>query len=185
MISVKPGMFRVLRDVCAGKDVFLHAVRTARDVMSTDLKCLTIDDTIEAALKLMKQARIRHLPVLAASRGHDQKHGETFVGIVSQRDLFRMVSPFWGTLAEPEEDGPALGRRLVEIVTRDPASVRPETPLVEVLQIMSGLRVDCVPVFSDEELLGLVTTGNVVSMVRVMGTLRQFHPASAWKALCA
>jgi CBS domain-containing protein len=50
-------------------------------VMSTDVKTLTVDDTIEKAGLLMSRLHIRHLPVLDL--------GE-LVGIISERDLFSL-----------------------------------------------------------------------------------------------
>ena len=50
-------------------------------VMSTDVKTLTVDDTVEKAGLLMSRLHIRHLPVL--DRGD-------LVGIISERDLFSL-----------------------------------------------------------------------------------------------
>lgn len=50
-------------------------------VMSTDVKTLTVDDTLEKAGLLMSRLHIRHLPVL--DRGE-------LVGIISERDLFSL-----------------------------------------------------------------------------------------------
>ncbi len=50
-------------------------------VMSTDVKTLTVDDTVEKAGLLMSRLHIRHLPVL--DRGE-------LVGIISERDLFSL-----------------------------------------------------------------------------------------------
>jgi CBS domain-containing protein len=49
--------------------------------MSTDVKTLTVDDTVEKAGLLMSRLHIRHLPVL--DRGE-------LVGIISERDLFSL-----------------------------------------------------------------------------------------------
>lgn len=51
------------------------------EVMSRDVKTLTVDDTAEKAGLLMSRFNIRHLPVLA--------QGE-LVGIISERDLFSL-----------------------------------------------------------------------------------------------
>lgn len=50
-------------------------------VMSTDVKTLTVDDTVEKAGLLMSRLHIRHLPIL--DRGE-------LVGIISERDLFSL-----------------------------------------------------------------------------------------------
>ena len=48
--------------------------------MERDVVTLRAGDTLDLAGDIMRLGRIRHLPVMA---------GETLVGILSQRDLFR------------------------------------------------------------------------------------------------
>ena len=52
-----------------------------RDIMQTDVRTLGRNDKLTTAEDVMKQGRIRHLPVL--------DDDGMLCGIVSQRDLFR------------------------------------------------------------------------------------------------
>ena len=54
--------------------------RELRDVMTKPVLTAKLDDRIEAAMAVMTQRNIRHLPVM---------DGETLVGIVGIRDLVR------------------------------------------------------------------------------------------------
>jgi len=58
-------------------------------VMSTDIKTLTVDDTIEMAGYLMMQASIRHIPII---------EDQAIVGLVSERDLFSLQRFSVGTI---------------------------------------------------------------------------------------
>ncbi len=58
-------------------------------VMSTGLKSLTVDDTVEMAGYLMMQASIRHIPITA---------NDTVVGLISERDLFSLQRFSVGTI---------------------------------------------------------------------------------------
>lgn len=59
--------------------------KAVRDVMQTEVRTLRRNDKLSVADPLMKQARIRRLPVL-------DEDGE-LTGIVSQRDLLRGALP--------------------------------------------------------------------------------------------
>jgi CBS domain-containing protein len=58
------------------------ATTPVRDIMSTPVVTATPDDTVEHAMRLMTDRRIRHLPVL---------QGEKVVGVVSIGDLVRSI----------------------------------------------------------------------------------------------
>ena len=58
-------------------------------VMSTDIKTLTVDDTVEMAGYLMMQASIRHVPIT---------ENQAVVGLISERDLFSLQRFSVGTI---------------------------------------------------------------------------------------
>ena len=51
-----------------------------RDIMTTEVITLQVDDELSLASDIMNLARIRHLPIV---------EGDRLMGIVSQRDLFK------------------------------------------------------------------------------------------------
>lgn len=61
-----------------------------REVMSTNVKALTVDDTAEEAAVMMSQFRIRHVPVLDQGR---------IVGCISERDLFSLQRLSFDTIS--------------------------------------------------------------------------------------
>jgi CBS domain-containing protein len=68
----------VVRHVAAGADLDETLVR---DGMSTDLVTVQTDDSLGHAAQLMREAAVRHLPVL---------EGDLIAGFLSIRDLFDM-----------------------------------------------------------------------------------------------
>jgi CBS domain-containing protein len=53
-----------------------------RDIMTTDVVCTRLDQTVEECMALVTEKRIRHLPVL---------DGEQLVGIISIGDLVKTI----------------------------------------------------------------------------------------------
>lgn len=65
--------------------------RTARDIMTSPIRCVTEETSVEEAAQLLESLKIRRLPVLRDGR---------LVGVLSRADLLR-------ALLAPESPGPA------------------------------------------------------------------------------
>jgi CBS domain-containing protein len=83
----------VLR-LAGGGESFVE--RPVGDVMTTSLLTVTAEDTVEDAARLMRERRIRHLPVV---------EGENLVGVISIRDVMRLlVERVWSAHDETAHD---------------------------------------------------------------------------------
>jgi len=152
----------LIDDMRDGKDVLFQSVRYVKDMMTYDVKTLTLDDTIETCLKIMKANKIRHIPVVDIAT--EEKGKQYFVGIVSQRDVFRQISPYLGKVGEEDSDLKALKQPLAQIVTRKPKSVSPETKIQDMITIMVDNHVDSVPVLIDGNLVGIATAADTLKL---------------------
>ena len=147
--------------MCGGKDVFFRSVRNVKDVMTYDVKKLTLDDTIETCLKTMKENDIRHIPVMNTATEQGKQY---FIGIVPQRDAFRQISLYLGKVGQEDADLKALKRPLVKIVTRKPKCVSPETSIQDMVSIMDRDHIGWLPVLRDKDLAGIVTATDVLKL---------------------
>lgn len=158
----------LLDDMSSGKDVFFQLVRYVEDVMTKNVKTLCLDDTVETALGFMKGHKVRHAPVIDSS-GEE----EYFVGIISQRDLFRQISPYLGKAGELDSDSKALKQPITQIVTRNPKSVPINTKLTDVITIMVDNRIDMLSVLSGKEIVGIITTTDILKLFVRLNTVCQ------------
>ncbi len=162
MTKQQSKLIDMIDDMCEGKDVLFHSVRNVKDIMTYDVKMLTLDDTIGTCLEIMTENKIRHIPVVDIATGKDAK--PYFVGIVSQRDVFRQISPYLEKIGKTVSDIKALKQHLVQIVTRKPKCASPETPIQQATTLMVENRVDSVPVLLDNDLVGIVTSTDVLKL---------------------
>lgn len=187
MVEKKPAeraktfrLIDLIDDMCAGKDVFFRSVRVAEDIMTADAKTLTLDDTVEACLKCMKDNKVRHVPVMDVLEDEEGKPGKTqFVGVVSERDMFRLLSPYLGKLGEDNSDSRALKLPLVQVLTRSPKSVSPKTPMPEMLASMIDGHIDMLPVLDEGELVGVATAGDITKLYVRLDAIRRLRAESA------
>jgi len=138
-----------------------------------NLAMQTLDDTVEVCLKFMKDYKVRHVPIIEIPTEKDGK--PYFVGIVSQRDLFRQISPYVGKIGEEKTDLKAMRQTLGQVVTRNPKSVSPQTPIPDMITFMVEDSIDMVPVLDDGDMVGIVTSADIVKLFVRLDAIRQLH----------
>ena len=151
----------IIDDMCETKDILFHMIRSVKDIMTYNVKTLTLDDTIGTCLEIMTENKIRHIPIVdnAAEEGEPN-----FVGIVSQRDVFRQISPYLEKIGQADSDIKALKQPLVQIVTRKPKCASPDNPIQDATTLMVENRVDSIPVLFENDLVGIVTSTDVLEL---------------------
>jgi acetoin utilization protein AcuB len=121
--------------------------------MSKQPITITEDTPINGALKVMRDEKVRRLPVLS-------KKGK-LVGIVSERDLL-YASPSPATSLSIHELHYLVSKITVdEVMTRDVITVSEYTPLEEAARIMSDNKIGGLPVVRDGKLVGIITESDL------------------------
>jgi len=138
----------------------------AHDVMTWGTITVEPEATVTRAVRLMLQNKISGLPVVDAK-------GQ-LVGMVTEGDFLRRGElgterrrPRWlefllgpGRLAA--EYVQSSGQKVSEIMTPEPKTITPETPLDEVVRLMERHRIKRLPVVQDGKLVGIVSRANLL-----------------------
>mgnify|MGYP005848969313 CR=1 FL=1 len=137
-----------LDDAC--QDIRAMESLTARDVMVTDVQVARPGDTLRDLLARLRQGRFRRLPVVDADG--------RLVGIVTDRDV-RLAANSPYVMRERQEDERLLaGVQAAVIMTPDPITASPETPLHELARVMRTRKIGGLPIVDDDRrLVGIVT----------------------------
>ncbi len=170
MANEQPRLIDLLDDMSRGKDVFFQLVRHATDVMTKNVKFLTLNSTIEESLKFMNDNKVRHIPVIDSPTGREERR---LVGIVSQRDIFRQISPYLGEIGELDSDSKALKLPLTNIITRNPVHIEFDTPITEAIKTMIDNRISVLPVLSAQQLTGIITTADILRLFVTINAICQ------------
>lgn len=161
----------VVNRLYRGREVFFHCVRTVADVMTHEVACLYPDHTIGDAVSLMREYACHHVPILVP--GDDPDAPERLVGLVSQRDVARVVGA-GGDLDGHAED--VMAEPLSSICTRDPVTITPQTALPLALRVLVERKFDCLPVVAPQDpgaLVGILTDNDIVNCFLRMEALRK------------
>ena len=120
-----------------------------KDIMQSEVATLHLDDNLDIADDIMTLGRVRHLPVVDADG--------RLVGLVTHRDLLKAsVASVLNLGRAAEKDW--LGSIPVRVVmATDLATIEPQTPISEAVDLMIRRKIGCIPVVDGGKLVGLLT----------------------------
>ena len=118
-----------------------------KDMMVRDVAHVAVPGNRAEVLKVLQKRQVSGVPVIKA--------GEV-VGMITRSDLLR----------NPEEDQTAL------IMTRTPATITPESTMVDAAKAILQHGVRRLPVIEGRKLIGIVSIADVVKVAAGIGTRR-------------
>jgi acetoin utilization protein AcuB len=107
------------------------------ELMTKRVVTVGFDDTVETVKEIFEQAGFHHLLVV--------EDGE-LQGVVSDRDLLRALSPFIDTVVETTRDANTLTKRVHQIMSRKPITLRPDADVSEAIQLFLAHSISCIPI---------------------------------------
>ncbi|MBR7887753.1 CBS domain-containing protein [Marinomonas sp. A79] len=127
----------------------------ASDIMASNVICVDIDERLPKVRQTMEDYGIHHLPVVEK---------EKLVGIISDRDLLRVMSPFIGSVSETPRDTDTLNRAAHQAMTRQPITVNADTSIEEIVAWFKRVDISCLPVVDDEKhVVGIISWRDLVN----------------------
>ena len=126
-----------------------------RNLMTTEVVTLTLDNTLYTAEKRLKKYHIRHIPVL--------DDDERLIGLISLSDLKR-ISFIDAYSKEGTEDTPVYNMLSIQdVMIKDPIAVSPDTTIEEVARLFASKEFHSFPVVDDDrKLVGIITTTDLL-----------------------
>ncbi|MDA7745852.1 CBS domain-containing protein [Psychromonas sp.] len=118
------------------------------EIMTKRVVTIHMDDRLFTIKNILSAATFHHLLVV---------EDNILRGIISERDLLRVLSPYLGTEAESNRDIETAQRRAHQIMTHSPITISPNTSIKEALRIMLSHDIGCLPVLDLEEIVGVFT----------------------------
>ncbi len=131
-------------------------------IMSRGAVTVGMDDSLATVRDLFSRHRFHHLLVL---------DGQRLVGVISDRDLLRALSPRLGTPSEAERDLATLNKRAHQVMSRRLATVPAMTPIATAGALMLERGVSALPVVAaDGSLVGIVSWRDLLRALLVQSS---------------
>ena len=133
-------------------------------IMTTDVVTIGVDDNLELAREIMRDQRIRHLPVVDGEN--------SLVGLITTTNVLAATDSFLRddeTKLHPEEI------RVNDVMVSDVITVDEHAGIRQAAVFLEKHRIGCLPVVTDGELRGIVTDTDFVGVA--INVLEQMEDA--------
>jgi len=126
-------------------------------IMSRNLITLDIDNSLEQAKKIFDQSNIHHILIT------DDK---TLIGIITDRDLYKHLTPSVGTRKETPKDTFLLNKKVHLIMSRTLITSKVETSLNEAVLLFDDNHISCLPIINNKnEPIGIITWRDILKVL--------------------
>ncbi|MBD2857571.1 CBS domain-containing protein [Spongiibacter sp. KMU-158] len=134
---------------------------TVDELMSTRLVSVSLDDHLDIVRQIFSRTGFHHLLVVEEG---------LLVGVLSDRDLFRAISPNLGTPAETAKDIATLNKHVHQIMARQPITLTSGAPITDAIALMADQPISCVPIVDEKQRpLGIITWRDVMRWLKKQG----------------
>lgn len=110
-------------------------------LITRNVVCINMDDPLNKAKRLFEERGFHHLLVLERGR---------LVGVISDRDLLKAVSPRVDTLAATSHDLASLNKRAHQIMTREPITLYENASIKAAVDTFNSYKISVIPIVDDE-----------------------------------
>ena len=129
---------------------------TIEEFMTVKPYTLRETDTVNDARRIMTEKHIRHIPVTDSN-----KH---LLGLVTQRDVLAATAPRLGQGDQQVSPVDGSDIRLSDIMIRNVTVIHTYDSLRQAAVYMQSHKYGCLPVISDERLVGIITDSDFVAI---------------------
>ncbi len=123
-----------------------------REIMNTNITTISPGTKLSEAYGIMNEKKIRHLPIMEQDK---------ILGIVTDRDLRLATSKLAQHPFDPESE-------VRNIMSHPVKTTHPSDPVESATQIMREMKIGCLPVIEDSELVGMVTNTDLLDALLLL-----------------
>jgi acetoin utilization protein AcuB len=140
-------------------------------VMTQPVVSVHLDDNLKTVKDIFDQGRFHHLLVV---------ENNVLLGVISDRDLLKAISPNIGTVNERAKDEASLNKKVHQIMSRKPICLPPSADVYEAIHLFNHNKVSCIPIVSEERVpLGIVSWRDIFRVIEARHTLKQANLKSS------
>ena len=127
-----------------------------KDIMTTEVFTLHATQTLALARFLMKLKHVRHIPIV--------ENDNCFVGLLTHRDLLAHTISLVADPDQNEQEEIDDYIYLSHVMKTNIVTVDPEMNLLDAIPLLLQNKYGCLPVISDEKLVGIVTEADFLKL---------------------
>lgn len=126
-------------------------------IMTTDIISLELDDDLSKAKEVFAVHKIHHILIT------DRK---VLVGVITDRDLYKHLSPTLGTNKETHQDTMILSKKVHLIMNRALVTATPETQVNDSVLLFHDHHISCLPIVNEQFYpIGIITWRDILKVI--------------------
>ncbi|OIQ69876.1 arabinose 5-phosphate isomerase KpsF [mine drainage metagenome] len=134
---------------------------SVKEIMSSRVITVQLDDKLSAVKNIFDSCKIHHLLVVDDIE---------LLGIISDRDLFKALSPKIGTSTESQKDAATLNKRVHQIMTRHPIVLHEDATIDDAIGLFNTNIISCIPIVnSANRPIGIVSWRDILKYLGAIG----------------
>ena len=137
-----------------------------RDYMTTEIVTVQETDTLLDATMFFVRSTFRNLPVV---------RGRRLIGIITERDVKQYAPSVLSGISADDYNSIMETTPISRVMARTLITVRPDQSVLEAAKLLYAKRLGCLPVVQDGELVGIITT---TDMLKVLAQILERPDAS-------
>ncbi len=128
-----------------------------KKIMTEKLVTVSPNDTVKHMQNALEKHNIHHLLVI------DNKN---LVGVISDRDILRILSPYIDTRVETEKDLFTLTRTAGQLMSKKPITISPQASIRDAARSLLENKVSLLPVVNDNgHAIGVLSWKDVMQYI--------------------
>lgn len=125
--------------------------------MTKKIVTIELDDSLAMVREIFDNLKFHHLLVVESNK---------LVGVVSDRDLLKALSPNLGSISATSKDEATLNKRVHQIMTSKLVTLQPDAEISDAVNLFNTHRISCIPVVDNEFMpLGIVSWRDILRAV--------------------
>jgi len=130
-----------------------------KQLMSKRISTVTLDDTLRTVQNKLKQTGYHHLLVT---------EDKQLCGVISDRDLFKALSPNLDTINETFKDLATLDKKVHQIMSRTLITSSLEANIYDIISLLNQHDISCVPIIDEQQIpVGIITTRDILKALEL------------------
>lgn len=123
-------------------------------VMTKTVVTVEMDDSLRVVKELFDNTHFHHLLVVESGK---------LLGVISDRDLLKALSPNIGTATETTKDTATLNKRAHQILTRKPVTLTSNASINDAIEIFKNYNISCIPIVdNNHKLVGIISWRDIL-----------------------
>ncbi|WP_286265991.1 CBS domain-containing protein [Thalassotalea atypica] len=128
------------------------------NIMTRDMISLELDQTLNDAKQIFESNNIHHIIVL--------NDDLTLAGLITDRDLYKHLSPTIGTSKETRQDSMMLRKKIHLVMTRDIITARGDLSINEAAFRFYEHHISCLPIVDNNNCpVGIITWRDIIKLL--------------------